>query len=195
MKLISTFILSTIWLTAIGQNLPERNWIDSEFNYTDSAGNTVKIFNSLPKGGGRYIDSGGTNYSYVIFWNRLINESDNPLELVMYFPDSLFAFFPSKDSYIRLFLPPDTMTVDKIHLFDYGFENLKPFLDKRFNTPPFIQKTIPPQSNSMFYIVVLFHKVQDSTRSSLVLNENDLFYNIRVGENATMIPCGHLLFK
>jgi hypothetical protein len=58
MRLLTTFILLTICLTATGQTSPTRNWVDSEVKYTASPGKVVILQNSLPKGGGGYTDSG-----------------------------------------------------------------------------------------------------------------------------------------
>jgi hypothetical protein len=48
MRLLTTFTLLTICVTAIGQTFP----IDTEFKYTDSNGKVVIIQNSFPKAGG-----------------------------------------------------------------------------------------------------------------------------------------------
>ena len=185
-----------ICLPAIGQTTSTRNWVDTEVKYTDSAGKVVMIHNSLPKGGGRYTDSRGKTYSYVIFWTRVINESATPLELAIKFPADPFTIFPSSESHIRIFLPPDTMTLDKIPLGDYGL-NLQSFLDAGFDKPNMLRRTINPKEELLFYIPVLFYQARGSARAALVLKGQDLFFKISVAPDvdSALIPCGHLIFK
>jgi hypothetical protein len=197
MRLMATFILLTICSAAIGQTSPTRNWVDTEVMYTDSAGKSVMVHNSLPKGGGRYIDSDGKSYKYVIFWTRVINESITPLELAIKFSADPFTIFPSPDSYIRIFLPPDTMTLGKVQLGDFGLTNLQPFLDAGFDKPSMLQKTINPKEEYLFYIPVLFYQARGTTRTALVLKGQDLFFRISItpGVDSALIPCGQLVFK
>lgn len=57
----------------------ERN-IHTKYEYTDSIGKRLIIQNGFPRGG-PYTDPNGKEYFKVIFWTRLINETDDPLEL------------------------------------------------------------------------------------------------------------------
>ncbi len=197
MRQLTTFILLTICLTAIGQTSPTRKWVDTEVKYTDSAGKVVIVHNSLPKGGGGYTDSVGKNYSYVIFWTRVINESDTPVELAIKFPADPFTIFPSPNSHIRIFLPPDTMTLDKVPLYDYGLTNLQSFLDAGFNRPSMLQRTINPKEECLFYIPVLFYQARGTARAALVLKGQDLFFRINIAPDvdSALIPCGQIVFK
>ena len=195
MKPLVTFILLTICLTTVAQTTPERNWVDTEVKYTDAAGNVIMVQNSLPKGGGGYIDVAGKKYSYVILWTRIVNESATPLKFMMKFPADTFAIFPSPDSYIRLFLPPDIMAPDKIQLVDYGLTNLKPFLDAEFNRPSLQRKILKPNEEYYFYIPILLHQARGTARTALVLKEHDLFYKVNIGEHSTLIPCGRIYFE
>jgi hypothetical protein len=195
MRLLTTFILLTICLTAIAQTSPTRKWVDTEVKYTDSAGKVVIVHNSLPKGGGGYTDSTGNKYSYVIFWTRIINESATPLELSIRFPADPFTIFPSPDSYIRIFLPPDTMTLEKVPLGDSGLTNLQSFLDAGFNKPSILQRTINPKEECFFYIPVFIHQARGTARAAPVVNGQDIFFRISIAPDSALIPCGHLVFK
>ena len=62
-------------------------WIYTKFEYTDSIGKSLIVQNSFPKGGTKYTDPNGDVYGYAIFWTRIINETDNPLELMIDFPE------------------------------------------------------------------------------------------------------------
>lgn len=188
MRLLTTLTLLTICLTALGQTF------DTESKYTDATGKSVIIQNSLPKGGA-YLDSAGNiirntkNFAYVIFWTRVINETATPLELTINFP----ADFPSPYSYLKLFLPPDTMTIDKESLYNYGVTGLT-----GFNKPTKLQRTINPKEECSFYIAAVSFRAGGTVRAGLILKEHDLFYSIRgiaPELDSVLIPCGQIVFK
>ncbi len=203
MRLLITFTLLTICLTAIGQAFPTRQktltyypstYIDTESKYADSTGIVVIIQNSVPKGIG-YTDPTGKNFGGRIFWTRVINETSTPLELTINFPADSFAMLPSPDSYLTVFLPPDTMTLDKETLYAYGVTGLKSFLDTGINKLTMLQRTINPREACLFYIGVLFQGSKEGVaRAGLVLKEQDLFYRINLLGSA-LIPCGQIVFK
>ena len=116
------------------------------------AGEDVIILNSLPKAG-RHTDSVGTEFEYGIMRTTVINESDTPLALTINFPADSFAIFSSSNSYIKLFLPPDTISFGKIS-FDkskwYASDGLKPFLDTGLHKPTMLQRTINAQEQTVF---------------------------------------------
>lgn len=194
MSLLTTFLLFTICLTAKAQTSPTKNWVDSEVDYRDSAGKVLKVYSSFPRGGGGYTDATGKRYSYVIFWTRVVNESATPLELAIKFPAEPFTIFPSPDSHIRIFLPPDTMTLEKEQLGDYGL-NLQSFLDAGFNKPSMLQKTINPKEECYFYIPVLIYQARGTARAALVLKGQDVFFRISINPDSALIPCGRVVFK
>ncbi len=153
----------------------------------------VIIQNSFPKGGLRYTDSTGKEFVYAIFWTRVMNETAIPLVLTINFPADSFAI-TSPHNYVKLFLPPDTMTLDKQSLFDYGL-GLKSFLDTGFNKPTMLHRTINPKEECVFYIAVLSHRgYNGSVRAGLILKEQNLFYRMNMLDPA-LIPCGKIVFK
>jgi hypothetical protein len=226
MRLLTTWVLLTICLTAIGQTFQTKKerWVrvdslftngkiqrtplthfsyvhvDTEIKYTDFTGNSVIIQNSLPKAGGdadekcRYTDSAGKIYRYAIFWTRVINETTTPLELKIIFPATL----PSPYSHIKIFLPSDTMTIDKESLYNYGITGLKTFLDTDFSNTT-LERTINPKEENLFYIVLLspLYHVGGTVRTRLVLKEQDLFYRISILPpfGSALIPCGQIVLK
>jgi hypothetical protein len=163
----------------------------------------VIIQNSGPRGGGYldssgttgYTDSTGTHFGYAIFWTGVINKTPTPLELTINFPADSFAIFSSPDSYLKLFLPPDTMTLEKEPLDNYGVIGLKSFLDTGFNKPTRLQRIINPKEACLFYVVMLNYKSGGMVRAGLVLKEQDLFYRFSVDNDSALIPCGHINFK
>ena len=177
--------------------------------YSETASQGVRIQNSLPVGMGSldssgrtgYTDSSGKFFGYLIFFSRVINETATSLELTLNFP----ADFASPYSYLKLLLPPDTMTLDKESLFNYGVTDLKSFLDNSFNKPTMLQRTINPKEECLFHIVALWSKFEGRpskfggvARAELALKENDLFYRITgitPELDSALIPCGNIIYK
>jgi hypothetical protein len=216
MRLLTTFTLLTIYLTAIGQSSPTKKenwfrvdtsfakngksqkpltnypytWIHTEVKYSDSTGKGIIIQNSLPRGD-RYIDPAGKTSAYGIFWTRVINETTTPLELTINFPADSFAIPTLPGSYLKLFLPPDTMTLDKESLYNFGITDLKSFLDTGLNKPAMLRRTINPKEGCIFYIGAL---PGAGCRAALVLKDQGLFYRINIIPDL-LIPCGQIVFK
>jgi len=178
------------WLT-----LYPTEFIASENEYTDSKGTTVIIQNSVPKG--LTYNPPGKSVQGRIFWNRVINETDRPLELFIDFPDNLSSLRTSGD-YLKIFVPPDTMTIDKESRYSYGFDVLrsKAFLDTVLLKPTALRKAIGPRGTALFYVGVLFSGAA-AVRSELVMKEQKLFYKITgiaTELDTALIPCGHIAF-
>jgi len=181
----------------------ERNF-HTKYEYTDSAGKRLIIQNGFPKGGSRYTDPDGEVYGYAIFWTRIINETDNPLELNIDFLDSYeVPSFPGK--YFKIVVPPDTMTSDKEGLFSYGLTNLESFLDNSIHKPSSLKRTINPKESSGFYVVKLSlvsegpHGGGDILRTGLILKGQKLFYRVSVYNSTPPsekeIDCGSINLK
>jgi len=151
------------------------------YEYTDSVGKRLIIQNSFPKGG-PYTDPNGKKYFKVIFWTRLINETDNPLELKIDFPVDSYEFPSLPGKYYKVLVPPDIMTIDKEALYDYGFTGLKSFLDNSIHKPSSLKRIINPKESSGFYVVILSQATQGAPggilRTGLSLKGQDLFYRI-----------------
>jgi len=215
MRLLTTLILLTIYLTTTGQDSPtkKKNWfrvdtlfaengktqkkqpnysyerMDTEVKYSDSTGKGIIIQNSLPRGDG-YIDPTGKTSVYGIFWTRVINETTTPLELTINFPADSFAIPTLPDSYLKLFLPPGTKTLEESS-YNFGVTDLKSFLDTGLNKPTMLQRTINPKEERLFYIGAV---PGAGCRASFVLKGQDLFYRINIIPNL-LIPCGQIVFK
>jgi hypothetical protein len=198
MRLLITSILLTICFNAIGQTFPTKKaltfypgtYIDSEYRYTDSTGIVVIIQNSLRKGG-KYTDPTGKDFFSAIYWYRVINETDNPIEMTINFPADSFTTLNSSGSYLKVFLPPDTMKLEKEGLYAYGATGLKSFLDTGLVKPTVLQRTINSKDACLFYIGALVYQGFDIERPELVLKGKNLFYKI----GGIEIPCGQIVFK
>ena len=223
MRLLSTFTLLLICLTAFGQTFPKKDrrhpvdtlvngfkkqkpltfypgtYIDTESGYIDSTGISVIIQNSLPKGGA-YTDPAGKNIQYRIFWTRVINESQTSLELTINFSGSTVPLTPPPDPYLQLFLPPDTMTLSKEGLYDYGATGLKSFIDSGLNKSTTLKRTINPKEACLFYIGAVIGEggFSSAARAGLVLKGRNVFYTIKgISEqlDSALIPCGQIVIK
>jgi len=97
---------------------------------------------------------------------------------------------------MKLFAPPDTMTIDKQALFSYGVTELES-LDK----PTQFQRTVAPQEDCLFYVVAIFYQTRadardqprGGNRAELVLKGQDLYYNLP--PQIESLPCGRITFN
>ena len=171
-------------------------YIHTDTLYPSSKGKGIFIQNSYPKGGS-YIDPIGNKFGYGVFWTRVSNETASPFELTVNFPADSFAIFSPSDSYFKLFLPRDLLTLDKLSMIDYGVTDVQLFLDTGLNKPTRLQKTIKPKEAYLFYVGLLFHAPQQNgpVRTELVLKGQALFYSIRIAPDGSgIIPCGKIAF-
>ncbi|MFZ1592292.1 MAG: hypothetical protein WAT27_09425 [Chitinophagales bacterium] len=177
-------------------------YIYTDTTYTTSTGKRITIQNSLPKGGSiepngnQYFDASGKFFAFAAFWTRVINETNFPLELNINFPADSFTIFSPKDSYLKLFLPPDTFTYDKIPLYNFGITGIKSFLDNNFNKATTLHKTINPNDEYVFYVAALTYQALGTPRAALILNEQNLYYEMSISPNDSgIVPCGMITFK
>jgi len=172
----------------------------AKYEYSDYAGKRLVILNSFPRGG-PYTAPNGKEYFKVIFWTRLINETNNPLELKIDFPVDSFKVLGLPRKYYKVLVAPDTMTIDKESLYDYGITGLKSFLDNNIHKPSSLKRTINPKESSGFYVVILFDKgVGGPFRTGLSLKGQNLVYSISRYDKRTLldekeIDCGSINLK
>lgn len=188
-------------VTSPGSN--ERN-IHTKYEYTDSIGKRLIIQNGFPRGGSRYTDPNGEVYGYAVFWTRIINETDNPLELKFDFPVNSYEVPSLPGKYYKILTPPDTMTHDKDGLYNYGLTDLDSFLDNNIHKPSSLKRTINPKESSGFYVVMLclVEGAHGTMRTGLSLKGQNLFYRIKVDgsksnskSNDKEIHCGSINLK
>ena len=170
--------------------------IDAEW-YSETVSNGIRIQNSFPKGGPY---TGPTkehyNYSYLVFFSRIINETGNSLELNLAFSADSILIPGSPDTFVKLFLPSDTMTLDKRSSFSYGVTELES-LDQATS----FQSKLNPKEECLFYAVAVFYQTnagafnQDrgGNRAELILKGTDLYYRMPPQVNA--LHCGKIIFR
>ena len=183
---------------------PDSTFVHTESRYVGPDGQTAFLQNSFPKGGS-YIEPGGevgytaadgTRYGIGIFWTRIVNEGSSPLTLSLTFPADSFAL-DGKDSYYRLSLPTDTMTLAKRSEFNYGIRGLKTFFDENLYRSTSLQRTLAAGEEFLFYVALLIHAPQNGAiRTALEADEaGALRYRVRVepfGEQ--LLPAGRVAF-
>lgn len=176
---------------ASANSQPPADW------YSESSTNGITIQNSYPKGGPY---PGPTQqhfrYSYLVFFSRVVNESGHPLDLSVHFQSDSIGIPNSPDTYMKLFLPSETMTLDKRSLFSYGITELES-LDQATH----FQGTLQPGEDVLFYVVALFYQTRDDiweqerggNRGELVLQGEELSY--RMLPQVEALPCGRAVFQ
>lgn len=165
----------------------------SKYEY-DFKGKRLIVQNSLPKGGITYVDPKGNEYIYAVFWTRIINETDNSIEFKINFPLDSYEIPALPGKYYKTLIPSDTMTIQKIPLFNYGLANLEPFFDKNIDKPSSLKRTIQPKESTGFYVVTFRLIGGDKygvLRTELSLKGQNLYYKIRDKE----ILCGSIEIK
>ena len=190
MRITTTVALFLLCLNSYGQIGLARNWVDSETKYEDSSANLIEFTNSLPRGGGvTYYNV--KRFSYVIFWTRIRNKSTTPIEINLNFSDLIILNHIKSE--IKIILPKETMTIEKIQLMDYGLSNLQSLLNENFNQASTFIKKINPQEEYYFYFPVFLHNNNWPARASLILKGTELSYKITLGSATEIIPCGSLV--
>lgn len=176
---------------ATGQGISKTQW------YSETNTNGIVIQNSLPRGGPY---TGPTkkhfNYTHLVFFTRVVNETEAPLELTIHFSADSIPIPHSPDTFVKLFLPPDTMTHAKQSVFDYGVAPLK-----SFDQPTRFQRTIKPKEECLFNIIAIYYQTiatpenrdRGGNRAELILKGKDLFY--RIPPAIDWLPCGQIVSK
>ena len=170
--------------------------LDSKW-YSENDNNGLIIQNSYPKGGPY---PGPTtshyNHSYLVFFTRVMNKTETSLELALQFAADSVEIPHSPDTYVKLFLPPDTMTLEKEHLFSYGFSEIK-----AFDQATSFKRTINHNEECLFYVVAFFYQTRaeardqprGGNRAELVLKGQELFYCMP--PQIDSLHCGQISFK
>ena len=175
----------------------EFDYLDTEADYSDSTGKGIIIQNSGPRGGPINTPSG--KYGAAVFWSRVINNRDTPLKITISFPADSTIIFPSSNGHIKLLVPQDTMTIDKVSEFGYGLKNLETFVQSNFHQSSQIKRTIDPSEDCIFYVVLLSHFSSSDEvirQAGLFLKGEDLFYRLTIDSSTSkLMPCGQIALK
>lgn len=154
-------------------------YLHNEKKFSDSSGLKITIQNSLPKGG-PYYNPNGARFGCVVFWSRFINESTKPIEITINFPADSFMVFNSTDAYLKLLLPTDSMSLEKVGLYNYGATGLQTFLDANFHKATGLQQIIQPGDDFIFYTTALSYKEGGVVRSGFEIVNHDVIYSISI---------------
>lgn len=187
--------------TVAGAN---EKYVYTKYVYSDTNGLSLIIQNGGPKGGMKYTDPDGKVYSYAVFWTRIINETDKPLELQIAFPVDSYAIPSLPGKYFKILIPPDAMTVDKEPLYLFGLTDLKTFFDKSIHKSSSLKRTISPKKSNGFYVVMLslVEGAHGTMRTELSLKGQNLYYKIKIDGSKSNtksddkeIQCGSINLK
>ncbi len=176
-------------------------YVYTDTTYASSTGKGITIQNSFPKGGNiepgtPYTDSMGKVYFFVGFWTRIISGTNATLDFKVSFPADSFPLSSPSDAYLKLFVPRDTMTFEKLSLYSYGLTRMKTFLDTNFNNATLLHKTLEPDEEHIFYTIALSYQAGGPARSAMILKEKELLYKITMGSHGSLeIPCGRIAFE
>ena len=167
--------------------------IYTKYEYNDSKSASLIIENSFPRGGMKYAAPNGEVYRYAVFWTRIINETDNILELKIDFPINSYEVPSLPSKYFKIVIPPDTMVPEKVSLFNYGLTDLESFLDTDIYKAASLERIINSKESTGFYVVMLcvVEGAKGTLRTGLSLNEGNLTYTI----NGKEIHCGSIAIK
>ncbi len=177
-------------------------YIYTDTTYSFPSGKTITIQNSFPKGGSityegeQYSDSSGRQYFFSAYWTRIINDTENPLEIDIHFPADSIHISSLSDAFFKFFLPPDILTYDRLPLYNYGLSNMKSYLDTHFNRSTGFQKSIPPGEEHIFYVAVLSYQSTGTPRAALLLKDQTLYYKMGLEPHIEeTISCGRIVIK
>lgn len=179
---------------------PEREY-HTNYEYAGADGKRLLIHNSYPRGAG-YVGPDGKRYPYVVYYTQLINEMDHPVDLDIDFPTDSLEFPDSSGAFIKLFIPPDSVTAERVSQYDYGI-SVQSFLDTAGNNSSSLKRTIHPNQSTAFYVVMVASKgVDGALRTGLSIKGQDLFYKIAAHSGKPEHPilgekeinCGRIIF-
>lgn len=163
--------------------------------YSEHEKDGVIIQNSYNKGG-PYTGptKEGFNHSYLVYFSRIINETERPMEVKIAFSADSMAIPGSPTTFVKIFLPSDTMTMDKKDLFSYGVTRLA-----SLDQPTSFQRTIKPKEDCLFYTIALFYQTKDvmyedrgGNRVEYLFNGKNLIFNMLPQIDA--LECGEIIF-
>ena len=187
-RYIQTLVFIILICSFVKGQKSEINW------YSETENNGIIIQNSFPKGGPY---TGPTdkfyNYSYLVFFSRIKNQTVESIELSLEFTADSVAIPNSPNTFMKLFLPPDTMTLEKQHRFSYGITELD-----AFDKPTRFERSIKPEEDCLLYVVAIFYQTnvdawnqeRGGNRAELVLEGQSLFY--RIPPQVDSLYCGQI---
>lgn len=162
------------------------------YKYADPSGNLLTIYNSGPKGGIKYTDPNGKEYSYVGFWTQITNETAEPVEFKINFPLDSFEFPSSSGRYMKLLIPADTMTSSEASLPDFGLD-VKSFLDRHRLEASSLKRIIKPKDSTAFHVIIIskwnpIARGSGAIRTGFSLKGQNLIYKISAYQMTPNLP-------
>ncbi|NQZ76322.1 MAG: hypothetical protein HRT61_09455 [Ekhidna sp.] len=170
------FLTSTLNSSFVQWPKTDINW------YSEYSGNGIRIQNSFPKGGPypKPID-GLYHCSQLVFFSRIVNESEDTVTVRLDFSNERFPVPNSENLFVQFLLPSATMAIEKENQFNYGLMDFDPL---RSNTKQ--KKTLSPNETHLQYVVAFFYQTDKNSwiqerggnRAELVTQGNKLYYKM-----------------
>ncbi|MRH99658.1 hypothetical protein GH721_03840 [Kriegella sp. EG-1] len=180
------------------QGFSRDSYLHTEACYLDTTGKGIIIQNSYPRGGP--INTPAGKYGHAVFWSRVINKTDTPIALNLHFPADSIVIDPATHTHFKLLVPPDKMTPDKVATFGFGLDYIEDFVADNFYKTSQFKKTIKPNEDAMFYVILLSHLAPTDSgviRTGLFLEGQDLHYKLEDldSQKDKFVPSGSITFK
>lgn len=182
--------------TAQAQNLFQKLESDIEW-YSTYTNDTLSVQTSYPKGGPYKGDfNSGFNPSYLVFVHRVKNYSNETIELNLSSNSSEISIPNSPNTFMKLLLPEEIMTEEKLHQKSYGLTKIES--EVLVNT---FRASVGARKSMLFYSVALFYQKQDGAwtherggnRAEVQIKGLDVFYSMKPLIEAKLI--GRIAFK
>ncbi len=172
MKIILFLVMTLLSLSLYSQNFY------TKYEHSYSNNEKVIIENSFPKGGFIHTTIAGKEYSYVVFWSRITNNTNYDLELHIDASHQTFKIPASPRVGFKMFFPKNFEQYGRQNLQDYGF-NVKEFLDSNIHKPSFFTEIIKAgDSHGLYSVVLSDNGVSGVMRAGLVIGGKDLIYKV-----------------
>ena len=128
--------------------------------------------------------------------HRITNKTENPIEIEINFSGDSIAIPNSTDTFMKLFLPQQEMTLEKESLISYGVTEL----ESLYSSTNF-HKKLNPEEDCLFYTVAIFYQTKTNeenqerggNRAEFVLEDQNLIYKIPPQKNSLF--CGTITFN
>ncbi|MET1260546.1 hypothetical protein ABV409_14465 [Flagellimonas sp. DF-77] len=151
MKRVRTTFQMALFCALTYAQHADTNW------YSSHEKNGVVFQNSYPKGGPYTgLTTEHFKHSYLVFYTRVVNTNEHPIDLALHFPAEAFPIPDSPTTFVKVLLPPDTMTLVKRDSMSYGLTSLA-----SLDGPSEFKRTLKAKEECLFYTVALFFQTQE----------------------------------
>jgi hypothetical protein len=162
--------------------------------YSEHSYDGITLKTSLPKGGPYTKPLDGYHHtSYLVFYSQIINDSSADKDIILEFCADQVEIPDSPGMYVKVFLPPDTMSLEKHDEFSYGITELESFAQ-----PTSFEKNLAPGEECLVYMIALFYQAEPGewiqnrggNRAELILQGQKFYFNML--PQISQLECGRI---